>query len=256
MIADSDAPGRSHRAAFEIAPELRGFLARERRVNAVTVEYARAATLQQAIESLGVPHTEIGRVLVNGAPATLSRTVRAGDCVEVFPHGPGQAPFDEPLAFLADAHLGGLARMLRMLGFDTVYEQSLPDAAIVALARAEHRVVLTRDRDLLKCRDVARGAYVRALKAEQQLREIAARYPIAHRMRAFTLCLHCNAVLAPASEQAIAEHVPERIRARYSTFMWCPQCGRVYWEGSHWERMRSVLATTLEVPLDAVRAPE
>jgi uncharacterized protein with PIN domain/sulfur carrier protein ThiS len=253
MIADSHAPSR---ATFDIAPGLRNFLVPERRENAVTIECARAATLKQAIESLGVPHTEIGRVVVNGAPATLARTVREGDRVEVFPHEPGTAPFDEPLAFVADAHLGGLARLLRMLGFDTMYDQHLADALIVERARAERRVVLTRDRELLKCRDVARGAYVRGLKAEEQLREVAARYPLAHRMRAFTLCLHCNVALARAPAEAMAEQVPERIQAQYATFMWCPQCGRVYWEGSHWDRMRSVLAATLELPLDDVRSPE
>ncbi|HYC47526.1 MAG TPA: Mut7-C RNAse domain-containing protein [Burkholderiales bacterium] len=242
------------RATFEIDAALRTFLAREQRDGAVTVECARAATLKQAIEALGVPHTEIGRLLVNGTPATLSRTVREGDHVEVFAHEPGAAPFEAPLAFIADAHLGGLAHMLRMLGFDTLYDQNFQDRAVVDLGQSEHRVVLTRDRELLKCRDVLRGCYVHALKAEAQLREVAARYPIARQMRPFTLCLHCNAALKPATAEAIIQQVPARIQARYSTFMCCPECRRVYWEGSHWERMRNVLAATLDVPVAEVRS--
>src|SRR5690348_3312729 len=101
-------------ATFRFHGELESFLPRERRGIAFLHSYARAATLKQAIESLGIPHTEIGRLLVNGQPATLSRTVRENDSVEAFPHKPGSAPFEEPLAFVADAHLGGLARMLRM----------------------------------------------------------------------------------------------------------------------------------------------
>jgi uncharacterized protein len=224
------------------------FVAPERRGLAFSYACARAATLKQAIESVGVPHTEVGRVTVNGAPATLTRIVREGDIVETFPHDAGAAPFEEPLAFIADAHLGGLAHMLRMLGFDTVYDHALDDADIVSTARAERRVVLTRDRELLKRRDVLRGAFVHALKPEAQLREVAARYELLARARPFSLCLHCNLLLAPAPPEVVAARVPDRICAQYERFMYCGGCDRVYWEGSHWERMRTVLGASLELP--------
>src|SRR4051794_15879364 len=121
-------------ATFRFHSELCSFLPRERRDTAFDYDCARAATLKQAIESLGVPHTEVGRIEVNGEPATIARAVRDADKVEVFPHAPGAAPFEEPLAFIADAHLGGLARMLRMLGFDTVYDHGLDDPEIVSRA--------------------------------------------------------------------------------------------------------------------------
>jgi uncharacterized protein len=234
-------------ATFRIDSELGSFLPRERRDTAFGYECARAATLKQAIESIGVPHTEVGAVRVNGARATLDRTVRPNDIIEVFPHERGAAPFEKPLAFIADAHLGGLAHMLRMLGLDTVYDNALHDPEIVSRAAAERRVVLTRDRELLKCRDVLRGAFVHALKPEAQLREIAARYALASHMRPFSLCLHCNLPLTPADPARIVETVPERIRERYSVFTACAGCGRIYWEGSHWECMRDVLASALDV---------
>jgi uncharacterized protein len=237
-------------AAFRFHAELECFIARERRGIAFAYECARAATLKQAIESLGVPHTEIGRMIVNGQQATLERIVREGDVVEAFPHEAGAAPFAEPLAFVADAHLGGLARMLRMLGFDAEFDNALHDRQIIEQAAAEKRVVLTRDRELLKCREVLRGCFVHALKPEMQLREVARRYGIAARMRPFTLCLHCNVLLEPADPRSVAARVPERIQARYSRFMHCSACDRIYWEGSHWERMRAVLSATLDVPLD------
>jgi uncharacterized protein with PIN domain len=236
-------------ASFLFHGELERFLPRERRGAALSHECARAATLKHAIEALGVPHTEVGRLIVNGGPATLARTVPEHDEAQAFPHEPDKAPFEEPLAFIADAHMGGLARMLRMLGFDTVYDNSLHDPQIVTRAAAERRVVLTRDRELLKCRDVLRGCYVHALKPEDQLREVARRYGVATRMCAFTLCLHCNLPLEPANTDVILDRVPERIRLQYTRFMRCPGCARVYWEGSHWDRMRSVLAATLDVPL-------
>jgi len=107
--------------------------------------------------------------------------------------------------------------------------------------------VLTRDRELLKRRDVLRGAYVHALKPEAQLREIAGRYALASHMRPFSLCLHCNLPLAPADPAPVVDTVPERIRECYSVFTSCAGCRRIYWEGSHWERMRGVLANALDV---------
>ena len=234
-------------ATFELDGELDLFRSREQRGVRIVHEYARAATMKQAIEALGVPHTEIGRIVVNGAPATLDRTVRENDEVHVHAHAPGAAPFETPLAFVADAHLGGLGRMLRMLGFDTIYDQSLHDLEIADLASLERRVVLTRDRELLKRRDVLRGAYVRALKPEKQLEETARRYPLTAHMKPFALCLHCNLPLQPAETEAVIAKVPERIRLRYRQFMHCPGCDRIYWEGSHWDRMRSVLARALGV---------
>ena len=240
-------------ASFRVHGGLGNFLAHDRRGVSFDYACARAATIKQAVESLGVPHTEIGRVLVNGVPATLARIVREGDVIEVFPHEPGAAPFEQPLAFIADAHLGGLARMLRMLGFDTIFDNALHDPHIVSQAAADKRVVLTRDRELLKCRDVLRGCYVQALKPEAQLREVAQRYGLAAHMRPFTLCLHCNLPLAQAATGAVQTQVPEGIQAHYARFMQCPGCRRVYWEGSHWERMRSVLAQTLDIPADTIR---
>jgi hypothetical protein len=226
-------------AYFRFHAELATFVKRELRGARFAYECARAANLKNAIEALGVPHTEVGTVLVNGAPATLQRTVREGDEVEVFAYAEvqGSAPL-----FLADAHLGALARFLRMLGFDTVHDQALADREIRRIAQDEGRVVLTRDRDLLKCREIERGCYVRALKPEAQLREVAARYQLAERARPFTLCLHCNLALAPIGRGLVATRVPQRVLELHDAFTHCAGCDRVYWPGTHYERMKSALA--------------
>jgi len=153
--------------------------------------------------------------------------------------------FLAPVRFLADAHLGGLARMLRMLGFDTLYENRIADREILELAAREQRVVLTRDRELLKCREILRGCFVHALKPEAQLKEVAARYGLERHMRSFTLCLHCNLRLLPVDKATVQGCVPERIVAHYEIFVRCPRCGRIYWEGSHWKRMREILSAAL-----------
>ena len=225
-------------AGFLYNGSLREFLARSLRDDAFHYEGARAATLKNAIEALGVPHTEVGRVTVNGEPATLQRILREGDRVEVFPR---QEETGLDAVFVADAHLGGLARFLRMLGFDTVHRNALPDSEIRRMAREERRIVLTRDRGLLKCADIARGAYVRALKPEEQLREVAGRYGLAARARPFTLCLHCNLALEPVEKARILERLPEQVSQLHDSFMHCRGCDRVYWRGSHYQRMVETL---------------
>jgi uncharacterized protein with PIN domain len=235
-------------AIFCFHGELADFLARERRGMAFSRRCARAATIKHEIEALGVPHTEAGRITVNGLAATLARIVREGDVIEVHPHEAERAA-GAPPDFLADAHLGGLARLLRMLGFDTYYRNEVSDRELLEVAARERRVILTRDRELLKHREVLRGRFVHARRPEDQLREVAARFALAERARPFTLCLHCNVRLAPVERSLAAERVPARILERYDVFVHCAGCGRIYWEGSHWERMRAMLAASLEAPL-------
>lgn len=229
-------------ASFRFHGDLSRFLARAYRDRAFAYRCARAANLKNAIEALGVPHTEVGGLRVNGEPATLQRTVREGDAVEVFPAATREAGSDptSPI-FLADAHLGGLARFLRMLGFDTLHENAFSDETIRRLAAEEGRIVLSRDRELLKCRDIARGCFVRALKPEAQLREVAARYGLAARARPFTLCLRCNVPLEPLARSAVAGRVPDEVLRTREAFSGCRSCGRVYWPGSHYERMGKAL---------------
>ena len=236
-------------ATFSIHGELGEFIARERRGIVFSYTCARAATIKHAIESLGVPHTEAGRILVNNHPATFARIVREGDSIEVFPHSSTDSFLVETPEFVADAHLGGLARMLRMLGFDTLYENAMSDHEIIDLAVRERRIVLSRDRELLKIRDVARGCFVHARKPEAQLREVAVRFGLERHMRPFTLCLHCNFRLEAVEKSEVMGRIPDPIYERYAEFTRCPGCGRIYWQGSHWARMREMLGGSLASPL-------
>jgi uncharacterized protein len=234
-------------ATFHFHGELADFLARERRGASFAYECARAATLKHAVEALGVPHTEVGRITVNAQTATLPRLVHEGDAIEVFPRA-ALEPLDAA-RFIADAHLGGLARFLRMLGFDTLFKNSYADPHIIEVAARERRIVLTRDRELLKCREVLRGCFVHAIKPEAQLREVAARFALAPAMRPFTLCLHCNFQLEQIDKGAVQGLVPERIALLYPRFARCPGCRRIFWEGSHWQRMRRVLSHSLSMEI-------
>ncbi len=237
-------------ATFRFYEELNDFLPPDRRRREFACPCARAATTKHMIEALGVPHTEVELILVNGVSADFSRILQDGDRVAVYPKfetmdvTPLLRVRDTPLRvtrFIADAHLGGLAHMLRMLGFDTLYDNHFDDDAIVAIAERDGRIVLTRDRDLLKRRAVTHGCYVHALKSEQQLREIVERLDLAGSARPFTLCLYCNAPLRPIDKAGVSDRLPPSVQTNYERFSTCDSCQRVFWEGSHWRNMRRVL---------------
>lgn len=241
-------------AIFRFYEELNDFLAPDRRKRDFSCVCARAATTKHMIEALGVPHTEVELVLVNGESVGFDRVLKDGERVAVYPKcealdvTPLLRVRAHPLRetrFIADTHLGGLARLLRMAGFDTLYDNGYRDERIAAIASAEERIVLTRDRGLLMRRTVTHGCYVHALKPAQQLREIFERLDLGRSARPFSLCLHCNAPLHPAARNDVQHKVPQRVVEHYGRFSTCYSCGRVFWEGSHWERMRALLADLL-----------
>lgn len=236
-------------AEFRFYEELNDFLAPEHRRRAFEARCARAATVKHMIEALGVPHTEVELVLVNGESVGFDHPLHHGDRVSVYPRfetfdvTPLLRVRDTPLRvsrFIADAHLGGLARLLRLSGFDTLYDNHFDDAEIVATAARDGRIVLTRDRELLKRRELTHGCFVHALKPERQAAEIFTRLDLARSARPFALCLECNAQLRPIDKAEVAHRLPPDVRARHTRFVTCDRCQRVFWEGSHWQRMRAV----------------
>jgi len=237
-------------ATFRFYEELNDFLPRARRKVEFTVPCAQAATTKHMIEALGVPHTEVELILVNGESSGFERLLCDGDRVAVYPKFES---FDvRPLLrvraaplrttrFVADAHLGGLARLLRMAGFDTLYDNQIDDPTVAALSAGEGRIALTRDRDLLKRRGITHGCYVRALKPAQQFAEMFQRLDLAASARPFTLCLACNAPLRSVPKDEVAEKLPPSVRATQNEFLTCDRCHGVFWRGSHWRRMKALL---------------
>lgn len=241
-------------ARFRFYEELNDFLAPERRKREFESRCARAATVKNAIEALGVPHTEVELILVNGRSVDFAYRMQDGDRVSVYPKfeafdiEPLLRVRPEPLRvirFIADSHLGGLARLLRMLGFDTLYDNAYQDHEIRRRASEERRILLTRDRALLLCRTVTHGCYVHARKPQAQLHEIVERLQLEARIRPFTLCLHCNLPLAAVERAQVLDRLPPTVAQHYEHFQSCAGCRRVYWKGSHWERMRDLLREIL-----------
>ena len=242
-------------ATFRFYEELNTFLPPERRKRTFASVCAQAATAKHMIEALGVPHTEVELVLVNGESVGFDRLLEDGDRVAVYPKF--EALDITPLLrvrvlplrtirFIADAHLGGLAHLLRMAGFDTLYDNNFHDSTIAAIAEKENRIVLTRDVELLKRRTITHGCYVRALKSVEQFKEIFARLDLARSVRPFTLCMHCNAPLHAVDKALVEDRLPPKVRQFHQRFSTCDVCQRIFWEGSHWRNMHTLLRGIME----------
>jgi uncharacterized protein len=249
-------------ATFRFYEELNDFLARPLRRQSFSCACARDATAKHMIEALGVPHTEVELILVNGESVGFDHPLKDGDRVAVYPKfealdiRPLLRVRERPLRvlrFIADAHLGGLAQLLRLAGFDTLYDNHYADARIEALALDEARIVLTRDRELLKRRTITHGCYVRALKPEAQLREIFRRLDLGSSAHPFRLCLTCNVPLRRISKDEAVGRAPEGVLERHSQFVTCDVCRRVFWEGSHWKRMRALMDSVTDGVTDNVK---
>jgi uncharacterized protein with PIN domain len=249
-----DCTSRTQKASLRFYAELNDFLPPERRGRSVEYSFYVSPSVKDAIESLGVPHTEVDLVLVNGASVDFTHLLKDGDRVSVYPVFESidispvlkvrPKPLREP-RFVADGHLGRLAAYLRLLGFDTSYRKEASDDELARISREQHRILLTRDRGLLKRGAVTHGYYVRHTDPRLQLREVVDRFDLAGRAAPFSRCLRCNAPLAEAGEADLAGRLPSRVRELHDRFWTCPQCRRVYWEGSHHRRMRQLLTLVL-----------
>ena len=237
-------------ALFRFYEELNDFLPQERRKRDFPIEVDRSRSVKDAIESAGVPHTEVDLILVDGRSVGFTHRLRGGERVSVYPMFERldiapvlrlrPLPLRDP-RFVADTHLAKLARHLRMAGFDTVLDHDWDDDRIVACSLAERRTILTRDKGMLRRAEVERGYFVRAIHADEQLAEVLRALQLEGLMDPFSRCRECNTPLEDAAPQAVAGRVPPRVRGLYQHFKCCPGCGRVYWEGSHFERMKKLV---------------
>jgi len=242
---------------------LNDFLPASRRQVPFAYAFDGGPAVKDAIEALGVPHPEVDLVVVNGDPVGFDHRLVDGDRVAVYPlfrsidlepvgHLAPRPP--EPPRFVLDTHLGRLAAYLRMLGFDVLYANMAADDELARRASREHRILLTRDRGLLKRGIVALGYFVRSDDPRRQLVEIADRFDLRTSMDPFRRCLRCNGRIEPVERAAIVDQVGPRTLRFYATFGRCSTCGSVYWNGGHHLRMRRFIAQVLGVTVSE-RAP-
>lgn len=238
---------RPYRACFRFYEELNDFLPARWRKKDVTHGFSGRPSVKDMIEGLGVPHVEVDLILVNGRSVGFDHPVRDGDRISVYPvfESLDIAPLvrlrPRPLRqsrFILDVHLGKLARALRLLGFDARYRNDLADPEIVRIAAEEARIILTRDRRLLKCGEVTRGYWVRSTRPENQVREILERFDLRSQARPFTRCMMCNGMLEAVDKHDVAHQLQPRTERYYDTFYRCGNCDGIYWEGSHFHALK------------------
>ena len=215
----------------------------------------RLASVKDVVESFGIPHPEIGMLTINGRMSGFDALVVERDHIEIWPLTP---PCDvltptilrpEPLTgiiFMVDINVGKLAGLLRMAGIDTLYDPDLTDGDLAETAAVEKRILLTRDRSLLKRRNVAFGHLVRETEPRKQWLEIIQLYGLAGMLQPFSRCLRCNGQLVPVDKETILHQLEPLTIKYYDLFHRCTACGQVYWPGSHRERMDADLATLVQ----------
>jgi hypothetical protein len=236
--------------SFRFYAELNDFLPPARRGIAFPHHFDMPAAVKDLIEAAGVPHTEVDLILANGESVDFGYQVRDGDRISVYPVfetldiTPVLRVRPEPLRrirFVLDTHLGRLAAYLRLMGFDALYRNDYADEELASASQAQQRILLTRDRGLLKRSQVTHGYCVRATNPRQQLLEVFQRFDLHGAARPFTRCLRCNGVLQPIPAEAINDLLVPATAGQYAQYAQCKSCGQVYWPGSHYRRMRQLV---------------
>lgn len=231
-----------HQASLRFYAELKDFLPEDLRSGEVVRSFDVPGSVKDMIEACGVPHTEVDLILANGRSVDFSYLIDDGDRISVFPQfesfdiSPIVKVRPAPLRvvrFVADNHLGRLTRFLRLLGLDTSHDQDWSDPELVEISISEHRVLLTRDIQLLKTGSLTHGYYVRATDPREQLGEVVRRFHLSGGLTPFSRCMTCNGVLEPVSKEVIAHRLPPETRAHVDDFMMCTACEKLYWEGAH-----------------------
>jgi uncharacterized protein with PIN domain len=247
---DRDDPGVTGRVEVRAYAELNDFLPPEQRGTTFSRPCLAHQTVKDLIEATGIPHTEVDLILVNGESVGFSHRPTAGDRLAVYPVFEAvdiapiarvrPSPLRDP-RFVVDVHLGPLARLLRLCGFDVSWSNDLDDDTIAELSEIQRRIVLTQDRGLLKRRRVTHGLFVRPQAPLGQVVEVLRRLDLADRMAPFTRCVRCGGVLAEVPKSDILDRLEPLTRAHHDRFQRCGSCGQIYWAGSHRDKLTDLI---------------
>ncbi|MBN2481707.1 MAG: Mut7-C ubiquitin/RNAse domain-containing protein [Bacteroidales bacterium] len=243
-------------AYFRFYEELNDFLPDERKKVLFPFAFSGNPSVKFAVEALGVPHTEIDMILVNSHSVDFTYKLQQGDTVSVYPVfeslyiGSVTHLREKPLRnvrFITDVHLGRLAKYLRLFGFDTLYKNDFSDRDIMDFAESDKRTILTRDRELFKNNRVTRGYWIRSQHPREQLKEVIDRLDLKKAAQPFTRCMECNALLEAVDKESILSELEPGTRKGYDEFRRCAGCGKIYWKGSHHEKMSGFIEETISL---------
>lgn len=240
---------------FRFYAELNDFLPLRRKQIAFVQTFKTPVSVRETIESIGIPLSEVDMILVNETSVGFEHKLKEYDYISVFPVFESMDISSttkvrktalRTTLFVVDAHLGKLAKYLRMLGFDTLYRADIQDDEIISLAKKEKRIILTRDKPLLRSKEVSHGYFVRSIEKHEQLREVVNKFDLKSQFKSFTRCMTCNTSIVKADREEIKNKVDTDILNRFKAFYSCPLCDKVYWKGSHFKRMEAYIRDLTE----------
>lgn len=239
-----------HTIYLRFYEELNDFLPEEKKKKRFTHHYLDRTSVKDVIESLGVPHTEVDLILANGKSVNFKYLINDGDDFSVYPVFESLDITDiqhlraKPLRipkFISDVHLGRLTRYLRMMGLDVFYCNDLEDDKIINISLKERRAILTKDRGILKRNEVTHGYWVRSTEVKEQVEEVLKRFNLKKEIKEFSRCIECNELLKPIKKDTIINQLPAKVAQSQSEFYHCPSCNKIYWKGTHYQRMLSFI---------------
>ena len=252
---ENGARGRGRNVAyFRFYEELNDFLPQDLRKVTFTYEFTGNPSVKDAIEALNVPHAEVDLVVVNGESVDFAYRINDKDNVSVYPVFEAleigsivrlREKSLREIKFILDVHLGRLAKYLRLCGFDTSFSNLYDDREIIDTAAREKRIILTRDKQLLKDKRVSHGYWIRSQNHNEQLKEVFVRFDLKDRLALFSRCIRCNTILEEVSKEKIKARLQADTSRYSSKFMRCPYCDRIYWEGSHYDNMKVIIDDTI-----------
>lgn len=252
-----------YHCTFEFFGDCQVFLDDSLRGQSVAYAFDDKPSVKDAIEAIGIPHTEVLAIQVNKRGSNkfvdFQYKISHDDHIQVYstpdffqlndllpeqrlPYRP------EKLTFLLDVHLGGLARYLRMAGFDCLFDsKDYGDAFLAEFSHNQELILLTRDIGLLKRGKVKYGRWIRNVLPEQQFHEVVQHYQLVNQFRPFSVCIKCNGAIHPVATKQVSHLVPTGVLEQNLAFKQCQSCQQVYWQGSHYQKIQAILTNAQAV---------
>lgn len=243
-------------AWFRFYEELNDFLPKAMINKSFAYSFSGNPSVKDAIEALRIPHVEVDLILVNSSSVDFSYKLKNEDHISVYPVfesfdiSPVIRLRAKPLReikFISDVHLGKLTRYLRLCGFNVYYQPDLTDKEIINKSVNDKLVILTRDVEMLKNRKVTHGYWVRSPQPEEQLKEVLIRFDLKDQVKLFTRCMECNGILKEVAKNDIMDRLMPKTIKYYEEFKKCPDCDRIYWQGSHYKKMKGSINKLIQV---------
>ena len=245
------------KGTFRFYEELNDFLPKHRRKTDFEATFKGKRSIKDMIEALGVPHTEIDLILVNGNSVDFNYILQDEDRVSVYPVFESLNITDVTLLkkiplrrnkFIADINLGNIIKYMRVLGLDLYYDPLLSTREIIEISKRENRVILTKSRKLLKFKDVSHGIFIRPGTTTEQIRRIIYYLDIKDKIKPFSRCLRCNTLLNIVLKEKILDRIPPKTKEFCDEYVQCQSCDKIYWKGTHFSNMKKVVRQILDQP--------